>query len=64
MTTPYAMTQEDAAAFIGVSKDTIAKERRSGRLRSVYIDSQPRIRTADLIAWVDGAPAEPPGLNA
>jgi len=61
---PILMTIADAAAFVGTTEDKTKRERRAGRLTSVYLDSKPRVKTAELIAWAESAPTDPPGSNA
>lgn len=53
--TPYAMTEKDAAVFIGVSVKTL-QTWRSRRVGPAYIRIAPkciRYREADLVAFVD-----------
>lgn len=49
----------EAAAACGVSRDTINREIRDGRLIKVYLRAQPVIPAEALDAYIENASSEP-----
>ena len=56
-----AYTYDEAAAQCGVSTMTIRRAVAKGDLIPRYPSSRPVLTRAELEAWLDRLPAEPPG---
>lgn len=55
-----AVTRSQAAELVGLSKDTIVRAIRGGKLQEHYPSATPVILVEDLRAWIESAPTEAP----
>ena len=55
-----AVTRDQAAELVGVSKDTIVRAVRAGRLVEHYPSAKPVILVDDLRAWIAASPTQRP----
>lgn len=51
-----AVTRDQAADLVGLSKDTVVRAIRSGDLIEHYVSAKPVILVDDLRAWIASAP--------
>jgi len=55
-----AFSIEEAAAAVGYSTDTIRRAIRNNDLTARYVNTKPVIMAAELTAWLESQPTEPP----
>ena len=55
------LTLKQVAVVLGLSERSVRRIIRAGDLPAIRIGGSPRIRSADLRAYLDGAPAYYPG---
>jgi hypothetical protein len=58
VTTAIAVTIDEAAALVGVSRDVIKRALRSGELIARYPTSRPVIFIDELRSWLQSCPTE------
>lgn len=58
LTQRLSVTRSQAAEMVGLSKDTIVRAIRAGRLVEHYPSATPVILVDDLRAWIESAPTE------
>ncbi|MGH3955019.1 MAG: helix-turn-helix domain-containing protein [Mycobacterium sp.] len=56
-----AYAREWAAALVGVSPDTLDRERRAGRICPKYVGTKPIYPVDELRRWLEALPSEPKG---
>lgn len=54
-----AVTRDQAAELVGLSKDTIVRAIRSGQLVEHYPSAKPVILVDQLRAWIESSPTSP-----
>jgi len=57
---PFAMSQSEAAAFVGLSLREIQKAIHDREIKVRYRGTKCLVDVADLKAWFDALPSEPP----
>ena len=55
------LTLKEVGLILGLSERSVRRIVRAGDLPAIRIGASPRIRSADLRAYLDGAPAYYPG---
>ena len=60
MSDKLAYSIEEAAAAVGYSSDTIRRAIRNSELVARYANSNPVVMAAELTAWLESKPTEPP----
>lgn len=58
------LNADDAAHYIGVSRRTLERERRAGRICARYQGTKPLYLIEELDEWLDSLPSEPKGVVA
>jgi len=56
-----AYERKCAAAVVGISPDTLDRERRAGRICPKYVGSKPIYPVDELRRWLDALPSTPVG---
>lgn len=56
-----AYTRETAAALVGISPDTLDRERRAGRICPKYVGTKPIYPVVELRRWLETLPSTPKG---
>lgn len=59
MTERIAVTRDQAAELVGLSKDTIVRAIRAGQLVEHYPSAKPVILVDQLRAWIESSPTSP-----
>lgn len=54
-----AYTREAAAALVGISPDTLDRERRAGRICPKYVGTKPIYPVVELRRWLEALPSKP-----
>jgi len=60
MSDKLAYSIDEAAAAVGYSSDTIRRAIRNSELVARYANSKPVVMAAELTAWLESKPTEPP----
>lgn len=53
-----AVSRDQAAELIGLSKDTVVRAIRAGELVEHYVTAKPVILVDDLRSWIQSAPTQ------
>jgi len=57
---PIGLTVDDAAAEVGLSRDSITKAIKNNQLPAKYFGSKPLVKFTELMRWFDSLPDEKP----